>query len=272
MHENKIHYEEILGQILSLCRKLHFTYALEDWLVRACPGFLPEESHPPEDCDVILSLGGDGTLLRSAKIAVEYGKPVLGINVGRVGFLTETELASAEEAFRRLAEGDYTIRERMLLQAEIGGRRELALNDVVVSRGDYSHTIDLDVSADGESLGRYIADGFIVSSPTGSTGYSLSAGGPIVVPGLECAILTPVCAHSLQSKSVVVSPETAVTIRLHDACRYKALVSCDGREPFPLESGQDVVISRAPEKVRFIRFRSLPFFKLVQQKLNFPIE
>ena len=177
-------------------------------------------------------------------------------------------MSELEQVFQKLKNDEFFYEDRMVLQARIGDRIELALNDVVVNRGDYSKSIDLDVAVENEEVGRFIADGYIVSTPTGSTGYSLSAGGPIVAPDIDCILMTPVCAHSLQNRPLVISPRKTVSIAMHGQNMYKAAVSCDGRTPIFVGCTDVIRITQAEEKVRFIRFRPLQFLSLVKNKLN----
>ena len=182
-----------------------------------------------QSVDALVSLGGDGTLLRAVQQAVRLQAPLMGINLGRVGFLTETEPERLEEAAQALVAGRYTLEERSLLHAqrERTGEGYLALNDVVVSRGGYARLIGVNVWVDGDQVGPFIADGLIVSTPTGSTGYSLSAGGPLVCPEVECMVLTPICAHSLQHRPVITSAAQTITARSAQA----ASAASAGSEP-----------------------------------------
>ena len=229
---------------------------------RPNPGF----ELTPEQCEAVLSVGGDGTLLRANALAVRCNLPLLGVNVGRVGFLTEVELDRLEEACARLANEEYTLETRMMLKASMGDRTDYALNDVVLSRGGYSRLIGVNAWVDGDRVGPFIADGLIVSTPTGSTGYSLSAGGPLVCPEVECMVLTPICAHSLQHRPVVTSATQTITVRLDGG--YSAMVSVDGRKPWGFSSGQTLTITKAEHAARFIRLGSKSFFSTIRIKLS----
>jgi len=219
-----------------------------------------------EGCDAILSVGGDGTLLRANSLALELDLPVLGINVGRVGFLAELEMEHLHEAFDKLSKDEYAILERMMLKIRVGDKTSYALNDVVVSRGGYARLIGMNAFVDEDLVGRFLADGLIVSTPTGSTGYSLSAGGPIICPEVECMLLTPVCAHSLQHRPVVTSAAQTVAIELVDA--EQAMVSIDGQESFTLYSDQRLTVTRAERNARFIRLSPHSFFNTIRIKLS----
>lgn len=223
--------------------------------------------------DILVVLGGDGTLLRAVAGSAEADVPILGINLGKVGFLSKAEAHELEAVLALLADGRYRLSERMALQGSIlpGGRppgaRYLALNDVVVARGSLARVVRLDVEIDESHLATFIADGLVVSSPTGSTGYSFSAGGPILDPRSRNLVVTPIAGYLSAIRSVVVSPEQVVRCRVVDA--HEALVSIDGREDHRIQVG-DVVEVRALERpVRFVEPEgSLPFWDLLRTKVQ----
>lgn len=224
-------------------------------------------SQATEKPDAILSLGGDGTLLRGAQAAVKWNVPLLGVNLGRVGFLAEAEPENIEDVLRCLLAGEYTLEERGLLSVETQDDRWLALNDVVVSRGGYARLITLDALVDGERAGRYIADGLVVTTPTGSTGYSLSAGGPIVSPHVDCMVITPICAHSLQHRPCVVPGNAKIRLELETDTEQHASLQVDGQSYATLKAGDWVNICKGSEKIRLVRTRPTQFFQLVRDKL-----
>lgn len=224
--------------------------------------------------DILIVLGGDGTFLRAARAVIEDDVPLLGINVGKVGFLSKVEASALERVLALLAEGRYTLEPRMALEGRIlrggnpiGGDRILALNDIVIARGSLARVVRLDTSIDASHLASFVADGLIVSSPTGSTGYSFSAGGPILGPTARNLVVTPIAGYLTTIRSVVVGAEAVVRCRIVDA--HEALVSVDGREDIPLEVG-DVVEVRAIERpVRLVEPEgSLPFWDLFRQKVE----
>jgi NAD+ kinase len=224
--------------------------------------------------DVLVVLGGDGTFLRAAHAVIEDDVPLLGINVGKVGFLSKVEAKDVERVLATLVEGRYEIEPRMALQGRIlrggsepTGDRLLALNDVVVARGSLARVVRLDTSIDESHLASFIADGLVVASPTGSTGYSFSAGGPILGPTARNLVVTPIAGYLTTIRSVVVGPEAVVRARIVDA--HEALVSVDGREDIRVEVG-DVVEVRAIERpVRLVEPQgSLPFWDLVRRKVE----
>jgi len=223
--------------------------------------------------DALVVLGGDGTFLRAARAVIEDDVPLLGINVGKVGFLSKVEAGELETTLAHLVAGRYTIEPRMALEGRIlrggsaiPGSRMVALNDIVVARGSLARVVRLDTSIDSIHLASFIADGLVVASPTGSTGYSFSAGGPILGPTARNLVVTPIAGYLTTIRSVVVGPEAVVRARVVAA--DEALVSIDGREDIPLEV-DDVVEVRAIERpVRLIEPEgSLPFWDLFRQKV-----
>jgi NAD+ kinase len=223
--------------------------------------------------DVLVVLGGDGTFLRAARAVIEDDVPLLGINVGKVGFLSKVEAGALEKVLGHLVEGRYTLEPRMALEGHIlrggspiEGDRLLALNDIVIARGSLARVVRVDTSIDASHLASFVADGLVVSTPTGSTGYSFSAGGPILGPTARNLVVTPIAGYLTTIRSVVVGPEAVVRCRIVDA--HEALVSIDGREDIPLSVG-DIVEVRAIERpVRLIEPEgSLPFWDLFREKV-----
>lgn len=224
-----------------------------------------QAEEPPE---MVLTLGGDGTLLRGAQAAVRWDVPLLGINLGRVGFLAEAEPEDVKKVLRALLDGELTQEERPLLEVSCGGESWLALNDAVISRGGYARLITVEATVDGEMAGRYVADGLVVATPTGSTGYSLSAGGPIVSPYVDAIILTPICAHSLQHRPCVVPGSAEICLTLDSDAEQHACLEVDGQSCAQLAAGSQVCIRQAQKKIRLIRIQQAHFFQLVRDKLT----
>jgi len=268
MHDQKPNIEEIAKIITGKLHRAGICASAEPWLYQRMENVAPGlfDGCDPENCEAILAVGGDGTLLRANTAAVKLDLPVLGINVGRVGFLAELEMDQLDEAFAKLAQNDFSIQERMMLKVTLGDESVFALNDVVVSRGGYARLIGMNASVNEDLIGSFIADGLIVSTPTGSTGYSLSAGGPIICPEVECMLLTPVCAHSLQHRPVITSADQTVSIQLDSG--LDALVSVDGQETFHLRGSQLLTVSRSARRARFIRLRPGQFFHKIRVKLS----
>ena len=219
--------------------------------------------------DVILVLGGDGTLLSVAKEASNLNLPVIGINLGRLGFLAEIEREEIEEGLNKLFAGDYEIEERMMLHAVLlDGKETTALNDIVVTRASSTLKIlDLDIFIDDEYVDDFKADGIIVATPTGSTAYSLSAGGPIVDPSLNSMIVTPVCPHKMYSRTIIVPPEKTVTVKCKAAIDNEAVVAADSEILGKLSGNETVVIQIAQKNFKLIRFKGYMFFSVLHNKL-----
>lgn len=268
MHDQKPNIEEIAVTVAEKLHKAGIRVCAEPWLFERMQhaGVQVFDSCESSGCEAILSVGGDGTLLRANSLSMQLDLPLLGVNIGRVGFLAELEMDQLEKAFEKLAGDEYTIQERMMLKLSLGDQTAYALNDVVVSRGGYARLIGMDAYVDQDLVGHFIADGLIVSTPTGSTGYSLSAGGPIICPEVECMLLTPVCAHSLQHRPVVTSASQTVVIRLTEA--VQAMVSVDGQEIFTLHANQALTVTRASRPARFVRLEPRSFFSTIRIKLS----
>jgi NAD+ kinase len=224
--------------------------------------------------DMLVVLGGDGTFLRAARAVIRDDVPLLGINVGKVGFLSKVEAMDLEKVLELLLGGRFTLEPRMALEgvilrdgAPVPGDRLVALNDIVVARGSLARVVRLDTSIDESHLASFVADGLVVASPTGSTGYSFSAGGPVVDPLSRNLIVTPIAGYLSAIRSVVVSPRQIVTCRVVDA--NEALVSIDGREDIPISVG-DVVEVRALERpIRLIEPKGAqPFWDLFRHKVE----
>lgn len=225
-------------------------------------------------CDIVLALGGDGTLLSAAGKAAPFGKPVLGINMGRLGFLTGSELnCFLAGGFKRLL-GSLEIQERMMLQASVKDGDETGqvfhcLNDVVVTRTNFARIGNIQVKVDGELLGEYRADGVIVSTPTGSTGYSLSAGGPILDPELEAMIITPICSHMLHARPIVVPPSKTITLLRAPGDHTDFAITADGQEGCLLESVQTLEIKKSEMCTQLIKINDRSFYELLRDKLHY---
>lgn len=222
--------------------------------------------------DLVVVLGGDGTILRVARDLCCWEVPILGINLGRMGFLASIEVAAMERYLLDIVSGQFAFSERMMLEADLWrGDSRLAnfqaLNDVVVSRGPFSRIITLDAFVGPDFLESYSGDGVIIASPTGSTGYSLSAGGPIVNPSLELIVITPICPHSLSNRAVILTGGEKVHLQV---CSHHAQVvlTVDGQVGFDLQDNDLVTVGRGPRKVRLVTFDNHSFYKILHQKLK----
>lgn len=224
-----------------------------------------------EEADAVLVLGGDGTILRAIGCMRNSLKPILGINLGTLGFLAECMPDELTGAISRLACGDYTLERRMLLHARLEDEDAVftALNDVVITRGSFTRMVRADVYVDGALAARYEGDGAIIASPTGSTAYSLSTGGPIVTPDMECFLLSPICAHTLSSRPIVVSAKSRVRMEITPrSADGGMLLSIDGNQCRILHEESALHIRRSERTLPFIRFGDNQFFSLLRNKLS----
>jgi NAD+ kinase len=222
------------------------------------------------ESDILISMGGDGTLLRAARFVGRSEIPILGINLGRLGFLTETQVSSWGDAIDRIQQGQYQIVERMLLSCEVRRDNQVilggdALNDVVIHRGAVSRLLDLEIFIDEGYVGTYSADGLIISTPTGSTAYSLSCGGPIVNPEVSCLLLTAICPHTLSARPLIISDREKVMVkeRVIDGIS----LTLDGHLNFVLLKNDEVRVEKASYGMKFVHFEKT-FYRTVQEKLK----
>lgn len=230
----------------------------------------------PEGTQCILVLGGDGTLIQAARDTVNRRIPLLGVNLGNLGYLAEIEKAGVLDAMDSLMADDYTLEPRMMLEGLVCRKREgtvrnLAFNDIVVNRAGALRVIDYEIYVNGEFLNRYSADGIIVSTPTGSTGYSLSAGGPIVSPMASMIVVTPICPHTLTARSIVLSGEDQVTIRLGSGRRVdreEAFATFDGEVSVPIATGDYVEIQKSEKTAELLKISKISFLEVLRNKMR----
>ena len=218
-----------------------------------------------KNVDAVFTLGGDGTLLMISKLCASYGVPVLGINLGRVGFLSEVELSDVDMAIEALKNGEYNVNNRMMLECQVGENTYYALNEVVLHRDMTEHMIHIKLSARGQAVGSFYADGVLVASPTGSTAYNLSAGGPIAAPDAEVMLLTPISAHTLRARPYVFS--SGEVLDVIGAEGITCTLAIDGAE-VKRENGIKITVKRAPFDARFITLKNKNFYSILSSKLN----
>jgi NAD+ kinase len=236
--------------------------------------FDPESAPPPQpEADLVFSLGGDGTLLGAARVAAPFGTPILGVNLGDFGFVTEISRDEWQEAFEAYCEGRLGISERIMVRVRVqrGGARIadfVALNDAVISCSGVTRIIRLEVKLGSSSLGRYRADGLIVATPTGSTAYSMSAGGPVLDPEMSCFILNPICPFSLSNRPLVIPDDQRVEVIVEGGQRSDVSLTTDGGSPMRLQEGDSIHVSKAEEKTRLIRSGRRNFYEVLRTKLR----
>ena len=230
----------------------------------------------PADADCMIVLGGDGTVLQAARLTKMLRVPIIGVNLGTLGYMTEVEVPNLEESLERLIAGDYVQESRMMLGGRAtfaDGRRDegWALNDIVISRSGPLQIIKFNIYVNGQFLNDYSADGVIVTTPTGSTGYNLSAGGPLVEPGARLIVLTPICPHSLNQRSIVLSPEDVIEIQIPargESGNQNVEASFDGNHVIPLGTGDRLRIVRSEETTEFLKLGQGSFLDVLHRKMK----
>ena len=230
---------------------------------------------PQEEClektDVILTIGGDGTILHEANLSLEYRKPILGINLGRCGFLATCEINEMEQKLSAVARGDYLLDNRMLLYVRVLGDDSWeghALNDVVITKGRLQQAIDFSIYCDDILVEHYRGDGVIVATPTGSTAYSLAAGGPILDSQTKGVVVTPICPHSLASPAMVFAQERKLNVCVGQVADDEVFISYDGGVGYPLKAGATAEIRLSDQNVKLITFGRADQFQAIDQKLR----
>ncbi|MCI9625523.1 MAG: NAD(+)/NADH kinase [Clostridia bacterium] len=217
--------------------------------------------------DCIIGLGGDGTLLSIAPKASLYDKPMFGVNLGRVGFLSSVEVDTFEEKWKQIMRGEYRIESRMMLETDYQSRKRTALNDVVITRESFSRMIELQIHVDGIMVDSYMADGIIIATPTGSTAYSLSAGGPVVHPNMDTILITPICPHDLYARPIVLPADRTVSIKIGNTYRYTAKITVDGRRDRVMTCGDELFVTRAQSSCKLIKVDGKSFYDIVREKI-----
>lgn len=225
----------------------------------------------PARVDALTVLGGDGTLLSVARAVGDLGTPILGVNLGGLGFLTATTLDEMMPALQAFLDGRLLVEERMMLAAWVRRSGQptgefLALNDVVIMKAAMSRIIDLRVSVDGQAATAYRADGLIIATPTGSTAYSLSAGGPILFPTMDAVVLTPICSHTLTARPVVLPGPSCIEVTLHTS--EEVMLTVDGQVGFSLRDDDAIEVQRAPSRIRLVSVPQKHFFSVLRTKLK----
>lgn len=257
-------YHPKIGESLRLAQSLEellTSKGLSTWIGSA---WEDEEARKHiRDLDLIVTFGGDGTILRAARMAVPQSTPILSVNMGRFGFLAEAEPEKAVEILPTILAGDYWLEERIMLHAELhrDGDQQAsyeALNDVVIGHAVMSRVVRLATYVDGEHVAEYVADGLIVATPTGSTAYSLAAGGPILHPQLKVVLLTPIAPHRALERSIVLPPECNIEIRL--STEYPAVLTIDGQIDTQLEDADRILVSVSPHRCNLVRTQPRNYF------------
>src|SRR4051812_413320 len=271
-HTGKPGVAELTGTLVKEFERVGISVLLEAdtaALARMSPGrTIPDLAR---EADLLVVLGGDGTILHSVGQLVDNIKPVFGINMGALGFLTCANSTAYAEAVECIASGNMVFSERSLLDVAVNANgdasRMVALNDVVFSRGEVSRLIRLKTSVNGEVLTEFNADGLIVATPTGSTAYSLSAGGPILAPESGAFVITPICPHVLTNRSIIVDEDAVIEVEVTERA-YPVFLTVDGREPLRIEHGTTVQIKKSSRSLPLASLPGVSFFGVVRQKLK----
>ena len=243
-------------------------------MVNGRPGTDPDDI--PDDTDCIIVLGGDGTLLQAARDTISCGIPLIGINLGNIGYLAEVELSDTDEAMRCLLNDECQVEERMMLFGTLsaGGKsiEDHALNDVVITRLGNVQIMRYEVYVNGHLLNEFLADGMIVATPTGSTGYNLSAGGPIVEPGAQTLVLTPICSHMLHARSIILSSDDEIRIEIVSGRCMEDVqtvdASFDGNSVIRLHTGDSVTVRRSSRTAKILKLKQESFLNILRKKMG----
>jgi len=272
----KHHYEPAKEQALKLEQWLRergiTVFSEEMGATAAMNACFEEPSFVPREVQFVVVLGGDGTLLGAARKVARYGVPILGVNLGGLGFLTEIPLRKLYPAVELMLEGRLEVETRLMLEAMVVRQdtetcRFLVLNDVVINKGALARIIDLDVFINDQFLTTFRADGLIVSTPTGSTAYNLSAGGPILYPTMSSFILTPICPFTLTNRPILLPESHVVSITLSKRGEERVSLTFDGQVGFDLFQGDKVMIQKAKEKLKLIKSPDQSYFEILREKL-----
>ena len=228
-----------------------------------------------KDADCMIVLGGDGTMLQAARDVQKWNLPLIGVNLGTLGYMTEIELSALEESLDLLMNGQFEVESRMMLSGKVEGRQgteeDLALNDIVISRSGSLQIIKFNILVNGQFLNNYSADGVIVTTPTGSTGYNLSAGGPIVEPKARLIMITPICPHTLNQRSIILSPEDVIEIEIsegREGCVQTGEANIDGTHVVPMHTGERIKIVQSEKTTDIIQLNKVSFLEVLHKKLS----
>ncbi len=265
---------ELTGKLISLLKEYDFEPALEQEMAFqiGCPSFGKADTELWKDLDLVMVLGGDGSMLNSARKVYPREIPLLGVNLGHLGFLTRVESNGLELALANLKAGNFQFEERAMLEADVvrNGQiivKAVGLNELVLARSAFAKTVRLETWIDEEYFATYPADGLIVATATGSTAYSLSAGGPILDPRLKAILVTPICAHSLYARPMVLSENAQVKVYVH-ASHAEVTFTADGQAGTGLEPADQIYCRRAPSITKLLRFKDQGLFEVLKSRLK----
>jgi NAD+ kinase len=240
---------------------------LDGRLLKKAP--IVSERKLPVSCDMLISVGGDGTILRMARLVGGHSIPLLGINLGKLGFLAEVSVEELDECLTEILRGEYKVEDRMMLQVRIPKAKTImyAMNDIVLNQTDSSRMFNVQTFVSGEFLSKFTCDGTIVSTPTGSTAYALSNGGPIVTPTNRSILISPICPHSLSARTVVVPEESVIKLKVQTA-HGKMRITADGQCQFAVKLPLEVVIERSPLVTKLVKRLDTSYYDVLRRKLH----
>ena len=274
-HERLMHRGDVVQGTVGQLQEAGFDVQVIDRL--DVPEFGQPCERVPEDTEIVVVLGGDGTILRAAELVHCTDVPIIGINMGHVGFLAEFESFQIHDAIRRIAERDYNIDERMIAHVDVWlpgalePLRDWALNDITLERSDRGKMVELSISVDDVEMSSFGCDGVIVSTPTGSTAYAFSAGGPIIWPNVEALQLVPLAAHALFARPLVIGSGSSFTMTILDNSTSDGWICCDGRRQRALPKGTRVVVRESQCRLRLARLSGVPFTQRLVTKFDLPV-
>lgn len=265
----------VVSEAVDQLRKAGFDVDIIDNI--EAPDFGSQSLHVPDDTEIVVVLGGDGTILRAAELVHCTQVPILGVNLGHVGFLAEFESFQMDEAICRIADHDYSIDERMIAHVDLwlpGASEPIedwALNDITLEREDRGKMVDLGIQVDGVGMSSFGADGVIISTPTGSTAYAFSAGGPVIWPNVQALQLVPLAAHALFSRPLIIGSDSTFTIDVLDDSAVGGWICCDGRRQRAVPKGSRVVVRVSRDTLRLARLSGAPFTDRLVTKFDLPV-
>ena len=260
-----------IEHFIGLAKAAGLQVHMEEGLEAVCSGSTCPAAEIFTQSDIVVAMGGDGTILRAAALGRSTGVPILGVNMGRLGFLAGAAPEELAEGMELLKEGRYEVEDRMALEAVMGGQTEFALNEVVIEKGVTAQMVQVKTSVEEAQISSFFGNGVILSTPTGSTGYSLSAGGPVLHPSLEAMVLTPICPHSLTQRPLVIPADQSISVEVI-AEHTDIMLTTDGHTVGPLKGRERVIIRAVPEPVRLINLQGLSFYSLLRRKLDWSLD
>jgi NAD+ kinase len=276
---DKTELPEVVERLITRFTKEKVPYVLHDVIAKGLRGKIDKrllsqspvvlERKLPAECDILISLGGDGTILRMARLVNGMATPILGINLGKLGFLAEVSLEELDECLTEIISGNYIVEDRMMLQARIGKSKNnlQALNDVVLHQTGSSRMFSVKTFVNGEFLSNFIGDGIIISTPTGSTAYALSNGGPIVTPTNHLILISPICPHTLTARTVVVPEDSIITLKVETATG-KIHLAADGQQQAFLQTPVEIIIERSTLTTKLVKRKNRSYYDVLRRKLN----